>query len=530
MELGNRSKAEAVASAVEEAGHDGYTRDDMDLMRLGKKPALKRNFGFMQILGFSCTVLVTWEGILQVSTPSLLNGGPAGVFWGYILIWIGSISIYTVLSELSSMAPTAGGQYHWVAMLAPPSYRRFSSYITGWVTLIGWQATTASSAYLAGTILQSTILMCDSSYSPKPYQAMLLGWAVLAFAVVINTVGSKTLAHFEGLILILHLLGFFAILIPLVYLAPHSDASIFTTFVNTGGWSTQALSFMVGLPSSVFALVGVDSCVHMAEEVKNASKVVPRAIQISVLLNGTLGLAMLIAYLFCLGDLDDVLESSATLGYPYLYVFLKGTGSAAGAATMAMIMWTLGVCCLVGLMAATSRQMWSFARDNAVPFSAQVTKLNPRTLIPVNTIMITAGISVLLSFIALGSFVAFSNIVNLSIGGLYASYFIVCALLLWRRLKGISPHNPQAAMVGPDTLQWGPWKVPGAFGVANNLFACMYLFVLWFFSFWPGSVEVDAQSMNFSSVTFGGTVIFAIAWYFFRGKKTYVGPIVEVGL
>ena len=114
----------------------------------------------------------------------------------------------------------------------------------------------------------------------------------------------------------------------------------------------------------------------MAEEVKNASKVVPRAIQISVLLNGTLGLAMLIAYLFCLGDLDDVLESSATLGYPYLYVFLKGTGSAAGAATMAMIMWTLGVC----LMAATSRQMWSFARDNAVPFSAQVTKVNASLL------------------------------------------------------------------------------------------------------------------------------------------------------
>jgi hypothetical protein len=52
----------------------------------------------------------------RVSTPSLLNGGPAGVFWGYILIWIGSISIYTVLSELASMAPTAGGQYQYVLM------------------------------------------------------------------------------------------------------------------------------------------------------------------------------------------------------------------------------------------------------------------------------------------------------------------------------------------------------------------------------------------------------------------------------
>lgn len=85
-------------------------------------------------------------------------------------------------------------------------------------------------------------------------------------------------------------------------------------------------------------------------------------------------------------------------------------------------------------------------------------------------------------------------------------------------------------MVGPDTLQWGSWKVPGALGVANNLFACAYLLVLWFFSFWPGSVEVTAQSMNFSSVTFGGTVLLAIVWYFVRGRQSYSGPIVEVDL
>jgi choline transport protein len=114
---------------------------------------------------------------------------------------------------------------------------------------------------------------------------------------------------------------------------------------------------------------------QMAEEVKNASRVVPKAIQISVLLNGALGLAMLTAYIFCLGDLGQVLESTETLGFAYLFVFLKGTGSVAGATTMAMIMWVLGVCCLVGLMAATSRQMWSFARDNALPFSAQITKV-----------------------------------------------------------------------------------------------------------------------------------------------------------
>jgi len=64
-ELQSRDKREAMDSAVEEGESSQWNRDERDLMRLGKKPVLKRNFGFMQILGFSCTVLVTWEGILQ---------------------------------------------------------------------------------------------------------------------------------------------------------------------------------------------------------------------------------------------------------------------------------------------------------------------------------------------------------------------------------------------------------------------------------------------------------------------------------
>ncbi|GAW21671.1 hypothetical protein ANO14919_111940 [Xylariales sp. No.14919] len=363
---------------------EGYNRDDRDLARLGKKPVLKRNFGFMSILGFSCTVLITWEGMLIVSTQSLLNGGPAGVIWGYIIVWIGTISTFAVLSELASMAPTAGGQYHWVAMLASTSSGRFLSFITGWVTFAGWQAVTVSAAYLIGTLLQSVIILLDSSYTPQPWQTLLFFWAILAFAVFINTVASKTLAHFEGLILVLHIFGFFGILIPLVYLSPHGDASVFTTFVNGGGWPDRGLSFVVGLPASVFSLIGIahtstmtwamlimivgaDSAVHMSEEIRNATRVVPRAIMISIVLNGALGFAMMVAYLFCLGDLDAVLESQLSLGYPFLYVFQTGVGSTPGAAVMGLIIVILGVCSTVGVLASSSRMLWSFARDRGVP-------------------------------------------------------------------------------------------------------------------------------------------------------------------
>ena len=43
---------------------EGFARDDAALARLGKKAVLKRNFGFLSILGFSCTILITWEGAL----------------------------------------------------------------------------------------------------------------------------------------------------------------------------------------------------------------------------------------------------------------------------------------------------------------------------------------------------------------------------------------------------------------------------------------------------------------------------------
>ena len=39
----------------------------------------------MSMLGFSCTVLITWEGSLILFLNGLSNGGSAGLIYGYIL-------------------------------------------------------------------------------------------------------------------------------------------------------------------------------------------------------------------------------------------------------------------------------------------------------------------------------------------------------------------------------------------------------------------------------------------------------------
>ncbi len=82
-------------------------------------------------------------------------------------------------------------------------------------------------------------------------------WAVLVYCVAVNTILSGVLPAIEVFILILHVLGFFAIIIPLLYLAPHSKASyIFSTFFNKGRWRSQALSFFIGLQGNAASFVG----------------------------------------------------------------------------------------------------------------------------------------------------------------------------------------------------------------------------------------------------------------------------------
>lgn len=150
-------------------------------------------------------------------------------------------------------------------MMAPQSYRNFLAYLTGWLTTLAWQTACASTGYLIATIIQGLVVMSRPSYAPEAWHTILLMWAVMSFAVAINSTTSQILAKFEGLVLILHLVGFFCVLIPLVYFGPHGEPStVFTTFINGGGWSSQSVSFFVGLPASAASLVGGDSAVHVS--------------------------------------------------------------------------------------------------------------------------------------------------------------------------------------------------------------------------------------------------------------------------
>ena len=250
--------------------HSTTSGSDADVLALlGKKQVLKRRFGLLSIFGFAMCELITWETVLALFAQGLNNGGPSGLLYGFIIAWLSTLAVYTVISELASMAPIAGGQYYWVFMLAPERYKKFSSYVVGWLTSLAWIATVATESIFAGTMIQALIILDNPDYDAKLWQGTLLAWAVIFVAILINVIVPSMLPKFEILILVFHCAGFVTILTLLWYYSPHgSPSSVFATSLNEGGWSTQGLSYCVGFLGNVATFVGCDASVHMAEESK----------------------------------------------------------------------------------------------------------------------------------------------------------------------------------------------------------------------------------------------------------------------
>lgn len=84
--------------------------------------------------------------------------------------------------------------------------------------------------------------------------------------------------------------------------------------------------------------------------------------------NGLLGLVMLITLCFCLGNVDDVLNSPT--GVPIIQVLYNCTGSFAGTSVLTVVLILLSLVGTITCVAASSRQMWAFARDRGFPFSS----------------------------------------------------------------------------------------------------------------------------------------------------------------
>ncbi|KAL8819984.1 MAG: hypothetical protein Q9223_001689 [Gallowayella weberi] len=491
----------------------GTMEDRYDMTRIGKKQELLRNFQFISVLAFTTVILATWETVLYTISYGLVNGGLAGLIWTFIVAAIGMGTVVLSLAEMASMAPTSGGQYHWVSEFAPPSAQKFLSFLTGWLSTLAWQTGIASGSYLTASQIQGLILLNDPSYAFERWHGTLMVIATAIIAISLNIFFARQLPRVEILMLIMHFVGFFAIIIPLWVLAPRTPArTVFTEFQNNGGWPNLGLSVLIGLTGPLYSMIASDCVVHMAEEIRDASRILPLGMVWSMIISAVSGFIMVLTFCFSIGDIDSAVTTPT--GQPYIQVFYNATDSHAGTTIMTVAIMTMTLSNTVNNVASASRQLYAFARDRGIPFSSSLSQVKPGWAIPLNAILVCFFVTCILSLINIGSTVAFNAIVSLGTAALFSSYAISISCLLLKRWRG-------------EALRQRRWSL-GQWGAPVNIAALAFLSLFYFFSFWPLFTPTEAKTMNWSVAIYGAVVIFAIVYYYTHGKYVYDGPVVLV--
>jgi choline transport protein len=489
----------------------GNTGDIADMQRLGKKQEFKRSFGFLATLGFISIYMATWEFVLVSLGLNLINGGFGGLFWTFLLTTLCYSSIVASLAELESMAPTSGGQYHWVSEFAPESSQKFLSYVAGWMSTLGWLASVASSTFVVATLVEVLVILTrDPDFAFPAWQYVLLTFAFTFVTIFFNTWGAKSLPALETFSLFGHIAGFFVVFIALWATCPRNTAhQVFVEVIDNGGWSNGGVACLVGQSAVIYTNLGSDSAVHISEEVEDASLVVPRAMWWSFVANVFFGILMLVTMLFCIGPLDDAIASTA----PYLNLFAN-TGSTGVAVLLSIIIFLLIFAGNITALATCSREVWAFSRDNGLPFSHWIAKMNHKAAVPYNSVYVVSFFSCVILCINFGSTFAFNIIVSMSLLALLSTYMISIGCVLLKRIRG-------------EPLPHARWSL-GRAGIFINGFAFIYSAFAIVWSSFPPALPAVVTTTNWGPAVWFGVLLLSIVLYFVYGKHHYTPPVMYV--
>lgn len=79
----------------------------------------------------------SWTALSGVFIVGVTAGGPPVMVYSFIGVSLLTLAVVIPMAEMCSMYPVAGGQYSWVAVLAPPKIARGLSYVAGWFMVVG---------------------------------------------------------------------------------------------------------------------------------------------------------------------------------------------------------------------------------------------------------------------------------------------------------------------------------------------------------------------------------------------------------
>ncbi len=182
----------------------------------------------------------------------------------------------------------------------------------------------------------------------------------------------------------------------------------------------------------------------MCEEVREPATQVPKAMVMTIFINTFAGLLFLIPLLFVLPDIQNLILSAQ----PVPVIVKAALGNAGGAFALTIPLLVLAIICGIGCTTASSRCIWAFSRDGAIPGSTLWSKVNHKLDVPLNAMMLSMIVQIILGLIYFGSSAAFNAFSGVGVICLTTSYAIPIVTSMLDRRKTVSEAPFQLGSLG----------------------------------------------------------------------------------
>ncbi|PAV15638.1 amino acid transporter [Pyrrhoderma noxium] len=491
--------------------------DEALLAELGYKQEFHRAFSPLEVFGIAFSIIGLLPSIASVLFYAIPNGGPSAMVWGWAVASVFILFVGMSMGELGSAAPTSGGLYFWTHSLSSPRWRNLLAWIVGYANTVGTIAAVASINWgCAVQIMAAASIGSNEKFIATDAQTYGVYCLTLVTCSIICCLATPVLARLQTVYVILNVVLCVAVIVALPATTPKelmNDASFaLGNFTNLSGW-TDGFAYCLSFLAPLWTICSFDSAVHISEEASNAATAVPWAITGSIFVAGVLGWAINVSLAFCMGtDLEGILDNS--IGQPMATIFFNSFGQRATLgiwAIVVIVQYFMGT----SMLLASSRQVFAFSRDGALPFSSILYKMNSYTETPVNTVWFSSLCAALLGLLVFAGEQAINAVFSISVVALYIAY----AIPIVARFAFKNDFKP------------GPFNL-GFFSLPCAIISVLWMAFMFIVFLFPTDPNPAAGDMNYSIVVLGGVMTLSLMYYYFPvygGVHWFKGPIRTIG-
>lgn len=473
---------------------------------------LTKNLSITSVIGLGFGLMSAPLSLSTTMRDVLVDGGPATIMGGFMIVYIFTIMCALSLAEISSKYPIElhGG----AAIIAHPKYSLICSWFTGFFLLIGNWTMSISITFAGARFILSVFGLVDSEYEINSIINIIVFYIVVTVCGVINLNFSRYMELINKICVywIIYAILLIDILLLIFAREYHSLKYIFTHFDNSrSGW-TAPMAFMIGFQQASFMMQGFGLLPAIGEEVKQPEKNVPRGILISVVLSGLSGIIFLIPILAVLPDIDLLVDANQNI-MPIILIFKLATKSTL--VSFFLVIMITGNLLFSGIssIATSSRAVFSMSRDGALPYGNLWTYVQEDSVsrVPKYSVLLSMATSYILGLLSLVSTTAFNAFIGAAVISLCAASLIpIVSSMLGGRRK----------------VRGAAFKLKYVGFIINSISAGWLLFTILILSL-PPRLPVNGSTMNYASLVFiCFTILITILWFLW-GKKNFHGPLVD---